>query len=203
MTNFNGLPGGNAGYRNDVINRVIPFVEANFNVSHNANDRAFAGLSAGGTRANDILFNATTTFGSVASWSIGTGGTPATSSPLWNNPDLKTRLSIHIGGGLFDSISASIPTYEALLTSHGIPFVDDQFNAGHEWYTWRQLLYDYASTLVFKTTTTTITADLRPDPVRPPGDLHRDRRAGTTAGTRRPARSSSTSTARRSVARLP
>ena len=59
-TNFNGLPNGNPGYQNDVLNRVIPFVEANFNVSHNAADRAFGGLSAGGSRANQLIFNATT-----------------------------------------------------------------------------------------------------------------------------------------------
>ena len=156
MTNFNGIPGGVAGYRNDVVNRVIPYVETHYNVSHNANDRAFAGLSAGGQRANDILFNATTVFGSVATWSIGTGGAPAASSPLWQNPDLKTRLVINVGGGNFDSITfPSVTTYMNLLNTNGIPFTSDFVNAGHEWYTWRQLLYDFSSTLLFRQTTTT------------------------------------------------
>jgi enterochelin esterase-like enzyme len=156
MTNFNGIPGGNAGYRNDVLNRVIPYVEANYNVSHAANDRAFAGLSAGGSRANDILFNATTAFGYYAVWSIGTGGAPASTSPLWQNPDLKTRLALQSGGGNFDSITfPSTTTYLGLLTANGIPFTTDFLNAGHEWYTWRQLLYDFSSTLLFRHTTTT------------------------------------------------
>jgi enterochelin esterase-like enzyme len=156
MTDFNGIPGGVAGYRNDVVNRVIPYVESHYNVSHNANDRAFAGLSAGGQRANDILFNTTTSFGYYGVWSIGTGGAPAASSPLWQNPDLKTRLALQSGGGLFDSITfPSTNTYLSLLTTNGVPFSTDFFDAGHEWYTWRQLLYDFSRTLLFRHTTTT------------------------------------------------
>ena len=157
MTNFNGLPGGTAGYRTDLISNVIPYVEANYNVSQSASDRAFAGLSLGGQRANDILFNATTTFGYVASWSIGSRGAPPFGDALWQNPDLKTRLGIHIGGGRFDRLTVpGIDTYEAELTANGIPFVDDRQDAGHEWYNWRQMLYDYVSTMAFKHTTTSL-----------------------------------------------
>src|SRR5262249_42468264 len=132
MTDFNGIPGGNAGYANDVVNRVIPYVEAHYDVSHDANDRAFAGLSAGGSRANQILFDDTTSFGYYGVWSIGTGGAPAASSPLWQNPDLKTRLALQSGAGLFDSISfPSTNTYLNLLTTNGIPFETDFFDAGH------------------------------------------------------------------------
>ena len=42
-TDFNGLPGGNTGYVNELRNNVIPYVEANYNVSTEAIDRAFAG----------------------------------------------------------------------------------------------------------------------------------------------------------------
>ena len=98
MTNFNGIPGESDGYRAEVLNNVIPYVEANYNVAHSADDRAFAGLSAGGSRANNILFNATTSFGYYGVWSIGLGGAPASTSPLWQNPDLKTRLAIQSGG---------------------------------------------------------------------------------------------------------
>src|SRR5262249_42584393 len=111
-----------------------------------------------GSRANTILFNNTTSFGYYAVWSIGTGGAPAASSPLWQNPDLKTRLALQSGGGNFDSITfPSTNTYLSLLTTNGIPFTTDFVNAGHEWFTWRQLLYDFDSTLLFRHTTTTPT----------------------------------------------
>jgi enterochelin esterase-like enzyme len=180
-TNFNGLPNGNAGYQNDVLNRVIPFIEANFNVSHNPSDRAFGGLSAGGSRANQLIFNATTAFGYFATWSIGTGGAPAAGSPLYANPDLKTRLGLVVGGGRFDSITVSKATLEQRLTDNGVPFVDDTIDGGHEWYVWRKLLRDYAAGVAFRATSTTVTtsgtsvtATVKPgttEPVAPTGTV--------------------------------
>jgi enterochelin esterase-like enzyme len=157
-TNFNGLPNGVVGYQTDVLTRVIPFVEANFNVSHNAADRGFAGLSAGAQRANQLIFNATTSFGYFGSWSIGTSGAPTAGSPLYNNPDLKTRLGLVIGGGRFDSITVSKATLEQRLTDAKVPFTDDTIDGGHEWYTWRQLLVDFGGTVVFRQTSTAVTA---------------------------------------------
>ena len=158
-TNFNGLPNGVAGYQTDVLTRVIPFIEANFHVSKNANDRAFGGLSAGGQRANQLIFNATNQFGYFASWSIGGSGAPAATSPLWQNPDLKNRLGLVIGGGRFDSITIpSKTTYEAQLTTNGIPFLDDTIDGGHEWYTWRLLLNHYAASVAFRQTSTAVVA---------------------------------------------
>ena len=49
-----------------------------------------------------------------------------------------------------------IDDYEAALTSYGIPFVDERVNGGHEWYVWRQNLYDYASMMAFRHTTTAL-----------------------------------------------
>ena len=180
-TNFNGLPNGNAGYQADVLNRVIPFIEANFNVSHRAADRAFAGLSAGGSRANQLIFNATTSFGYFATWSIGTGGAPPAGDARYANPDLKKLLGLVVGGGRFDSITVSKATLEGYLTTNGVPFTDDTIDGGHEWYTWRQLLHDYAGTVAFRQTSvtvtpsgTSVTATVTPgtaEPVAPTGTI--------------------------------
>jgi enterochelin esterase-like enzyme len=161
MTNFNNLGTcalfDGSCYANDLANYVIPYVDAHYNVSRNASDRAFAGLSLGGLRANYLLFNNTTLFGYFGSWSIGSLGAPAATSPLWQNPALKSRLGIQIGGGNFDSLTVpGINTYEATLATNGIPFTDARLDAGHEWYTWRQLLYDYATTVAFRHTTTSV-----------------------------------------------
>jgi hypothetical protein len=90
--------------------------------------------------------------GYFGTWSIGTIGAPATTSPLWKNPALRTRLGLEVGGGT--STPSQSPGSE--LTAAGIPFSDARLDAGHEWYTWRQLLYDYATTVAFRHTTTTI-----------------------------------------------
>src|SRR3954469_8004756 len=181
-TNFNGLPGGNAGDQNDRLNRVIPFVESKFNVSHNAADRGFAGLSAGASRANQLIFNATNAFGYYASWSIGTGGAPPAGDARYANPDLKKLLGLVIGGGRFDSITMNTKaTLEGYLTANGVPFLDDTIDGGHEWYTWRILLNHFASTVAFRQTSlpvtvsgTTVTATVVPgtaEPVAPTGTV--------------------------------
>jgi len=164
MTDFNNLgtcslfPGFDGScYATDVSNYVIPYVDAHYNVSDNADDRAFAGLSLGGLLANYLLFNDTTLFGYFGSWSIADIGAPATTSPQWQNPALKTRLGIELGGGNFDSLTIpGLKSYEATFASFGIAFSDARLDAGHEWYTWRQLLYDYATTVAFRHTTTSV-----------------------------------------------
>ncbi len=161
MTDFNNLGSCSlfegSCYATDVSNYVIPYVNAHYNVSQNPNDRAFAGLSLGGLMANYLLFNDTTLFGYFGSWSIADLGAPATTSSQWQNPALKTRLGIELGGGNFDELTIpELNSYEADFTAAGIPFTDARLDAGHEWYTWRQLLYDYATTVAFRHTTTTV-----------------------------------------------
>jgi hypothetical protein len=38
-----------------------------------------------------------------------------------------------------------------------VPFIDDTIDGGHEWYTWRKLLHDYAAGVAFRTTKTAVT----------------------------------------------
>lgn len=154
MTDFNNL--GTCGffdascYATDVSNYVIPFVNSHFNVSQDPDQRAFAGLSLGGLMANYLMFNDTKLFGYYGSWSIGSLGAPATSSPLWQNPDLRTRLGIQLGGGEFDSLTIpGVTNYAASFAANGIPFTTDLVTGGHEWYTWRQLLYNFLTTVAF------------------------------------------------------
>jgi poly(3-hydroxybutyrate) depolymerase len=155
MTNFNGLPGGTAGYSTDVINNVIPYVEAHYNVSTSPDDRALAGLSAGGARANDLLVNHTSEFAYYSIMSPG-GGFPATITSA-QAAAMRSVLSLQIGGGLQDPIRANLTTQESELTAAGVPFTDDSINGGHEWYVWRTLLRDFLTQMAFNATTTTIT----------------------------------------------
>jgi enterochelin esterase-like enzyme len=161
MTDFNNLSctgqSSEACYATDLVNNVIPYVQSHYNVSTNANARAFAGLSAGGDRANYLLFNDTSVFDYMGSWSIGAGGAPATTDPSWSNPQLRSLLGLQLGGGLYDSITIpSVFTFASELSSFKIPYTVDLIPGGHEWYTWRQLLHDYLTTVVFKHTTTAV-----------------------------------------------
>ena len=73
------------------MTNILPFVEANYNVSTNPDDRAVGGLSLGGLRTNELLFNRTSAFGYYGVWSTA-GGVPPADSPLWQNGALKSRL---------------------------------------------------------------------------------------------------------------
>jgi enterochelin esterase-like enzyme len=155
MTDFNNLGTCTifdaSCYATDLKNNVIPFVTSHFDVSSDPDQRAFAGLSLGGLMANFLLFNDTTLFGYYGSWSIGAIGAPNPTSSLWQNPNLRTRLGIQLGGGEFDSLTVpAINSYEQTFETNGIPFTTDMVTGGHEWYTWRQLLYNFLTTVAFK-----------------------------------------------------
>jgi enterochelin esterase-like enzyme len=43
-----------------------------------------------------------------------------------------------------------INSYEATFETNGIPVTTDLVTGGHEWYTWRQLLDNFVTTVAFK-----------------------------------------------------
>jgi enterochelin esterase-like enzyme len=152
MTDFNDISGGTAGYSTDVLQNVIPYVEARLNVSKNADDRAFAGLSAGAARANDLLFNHTSSFGYYGVWSGG-----VTTSPTADQAAQMAKLGgVQLGVGNQDPIAHdSTVAEETNLPAAGVPVSVDNIDGGHEWYVWRIELKDFATGTLFRGTTTT------------------------------------------------
>jgi len=162
-TNFNNLTGGAFGYAPDVLDAVIPFVQANFNVSSEASGLAFAGLSAGGARGNQLLFNHTEEFGYYGIWS--TGGNPPVppvGDPVYDNPELNELLGLHIAAGKQDPIFPNTQTEIAGLTDAGVPFTSYLINGGHNWHLWRNALRDFLTHVAFRTTTTSVEATATP-----------------------------------------
>ena len=141
MTNFNGIPGGTDGFRLDLINSLIPAVESQFRVSKDARQRVYAGLSAGASRGQNILFNSPEAFGVFGLWS---GGKSIPSDELYADPDFLAVRGIHIRCGLSDNPSqAQVDS----LVAHGMR-VDAKFIPGcHTWYVWRDALRDLLTTL--------------------------------------------------------
>jgi enterochelin esterase-like enzyme len=151
-TDFNGLPGGNNGYANHLRNTVIPYMEANYNVSSRSEDRAFGGFSAGGSRALNIMYDHTDLFGYHAAWSIGAQAANAAQIER-----LKTVPGgIFFGTGLQDGNSAqSLQTRANALRAAGVEkIVEFYMNGMHTWHVWRPLLNYYIRNVAFRTTTT-------------------------------------------------
>lgn len=150
MTNDNGIPGGITGYRLDLINSVIPDVEGKFRVNRNPEQRAFAGPSAGGFRAADILINSPWEFGFIGIWSA-FGLTNENLQPNLGAILEMRDIDIAVGGGepsyYFSMVMASV----AALESNNIPYTS-LITPGdcHTWYFWRDALYHFLTGPLFK-----------------------------------------------------
>ncbi|MCV2394397.1 alpha/beta hydrolase-fold protein [Actinotalea sp. M2MS4P-6] len=161
MPNGNGYPSSsnNQAYRDDLINTVFPFIEANFNVSADAADRAYSGLSAGGLRTNQLMLYNTDQFGYYGMMSAGLP--PGTTLSAEQVAALQ-QVSVFVGAGWQDPIFAvgfgiggntfhTGPAQEvSLLTAAGIHVSTDYVNGGHEWYVWRILLKDFVTRVAFQ-----------------------------------------------------
>ncbi len=160
-TDFNGLPGGNQGYANELRNNIFPFVEANYNVSSRSADRAFAGFSAGGSRAFTIMYDNTDLFGYHAGWS--SGGPAANQAQI---DRLKTVPGgIYIGTGLQDrlgNIGENSQLRAAALRAAGVNITEYNVQGVHTWHVWRPLLNYYLRSLAFRTTTTEVEVQTEP-----------------------------------------
>jgi len=148
MTNFNGLPGGTNGYRLDLLNSVIPFVESHYRVNRNPEQRAFAGLSAGGSRAANILTNSPQEFGFIGDWSLG-GLTQANLLP--NLDAILNMRDINMAVGARDFTYQGELNSMAALDYYQIPYTSYVTPGDcHTWFFWRRALYNWLTTTLFK-----------------------------------------------------
>ena len=147
-TDFNGLPGGNNGFANELRNNVIPYMEANYNVSTAVIDRAFGGFSAGGSRAATILYDHTDLFGYHAVWSWAPPAFNAAQLERMNN----VEGGITIGTGLQDrlaNIATGVQQRQAQLLAAGVDIDAYNVPGGHTWHAWRPLLDHFLREVAF------------------------------------------------------
>jgi enterochelin esterase-like enzyme len=165
MTNFNGFADNcisneeawTAEYDNDLINNVVPFVEAHYDVSREASQRAFAGLSCGGGLTNFLLFQHIGEFGYYGIMSPYQNGwdglTPAQVKQvvayIAARRGALNQVGLLLGGGRQDPIHSTAASELAILERSGIKVVPTFINGGHEWYVWRILLRDFLTRIAF------------------------------------------------------
>jgi enterochelin esterase-like enzyme len=157
-------------YTTEITDTVLPYVEQHYHVGTSAADRAFAGTSAYGTQANNLLFKDTTSFGYYGVWSPAAGAPPVTVTGAGNTPvdaaytaeDLKKVLGIHLAIGQQDT-GGNAPMMTATteregLINAGVPFTYYSAGGGHTWSFWQNTLYDFLTRVGFRTTSTAVTA---------------------------------------------
>jgi hypothetical protein len=131
-TNTNYLGAANQGYPN-LRNIVIPFVESNYHVSTQAEDRAFAGLSAGAAVTSNLINFDATKFGYYGVWSGGVGVNN-------NAPNLGVPY-ILFGGGAWDFGLPNPNTVNNLTNAKKKNVV---VAGAHDFNTWNQLFTMFA-----------------------------------------------------------
>ena len=148
----------------NVKNYLVPYMEENFNVSTEAEDRAFGGLSMGAMTTNKLLFDDPEYFGYYGLFS---------GSRVYEWPELEDYSAykiptLYVAAGFEDHalINKSLSfAYHGPgdMTAMGLAEKLDEleipYNNGgdvvvvqgaHDWFTWPQIIRDFASTTLWK-----------------------------------------------------
>lgn len=165
MLDGNVSSGGQAGFNENVLrafenelkNAAIPFVESNFRVKADAQNRALAGLSMGGLQTLYAGIKNTDLFSSLGVFSSGWfANNPKLTEPQYEfmknnastiNSNLK-NLWISMGGKE-DIAHENCRIMMGKFDDLGITYVYSEYPGGHTWPVWRHNLMEF-SQLVFK-----------------------------------------------------
>lgn len=137
----------------ELMDDIVPFVEAQFRTRTGPENRAVAGLSAGGRHAIFLSWSAPEAFSALGIWSMGLTedqiGTyapqlAATASRLNDHVDL-----LSISSGLEDTSwpPPSIQPLVDLLDANGIEYELQFTDGGHNWNNWMRYLHEFAPRL--------------------------------------------------------
>ncbi len=141
-------------FTHELLDDVVPFVEANYRTLGGAEHRALAGLSMGGGQTLQVLTSHPDAFGYVGIWSAGIfGGSPGefeeSHAAFFKDAakvnDSVKLLSISVGDK--DFLFEGSKAIDALFTKHGIRHELHVSGGGHTWINWRHYLSELAPRL--------------------------------------------------------
>jgi len=125
---------------------VIPFVERRYSLRSGPKGRALSGLSMGGRHTMFVGFKSLDLFGSFGVLSAGDADSETSIASFLNDPDVNAKVDyLFVGQGAEEAKGRMGERCVALhdaLVRHNITheyYVGGQ--AGHDWATWRHLLY--------------------------------------------------------------
>ena len=138
-------------FARDFVSDLMPLIERTFRVSSRPEDRAIAGLSAGGSATVNTAFSRPDLFRYVVIMSAGGGQNLEASYPGFfanGAAAAKQMRMVWLGVGDADFALNGMKTLDALLTKHGVThtFVVRP-GYRHEWRLWRLDLWEFAPLL--------------------------------------------------------
>ena len=143
-------------FAEDMVTSIIPFIEANYNVKTDADNRAMAGLSMGGMETIETAFNHPELFRYVwvLSASFAPGQDPAAESARLKVKENVAKMNkqfkrlVFTQGGPTDIAFQNCKNTLAQLDKDGLKYeYMENAQAGHSWTTWRADLQTLAPTL--------------------------------------------------------
>jgi enterochelin esterase-like enzyme len=135
-------------YPNSLVKEIIPFIEKNFRVIANKDNRAIAGLSMGGGHTTMATNNNPGVFGWIAVWSAGGQDTEEYVNTL-KKVNAGGVKHYWIGAGTTDTVLNGSKTLYAAAQKAGLKTTFHTAPGAHFWFIWRQFLGEYGS-IIFK-----------------------------------------------------
>ena len=159
-------------FPNTLVNELIPFIDKTYRTLGNKENRAIAGLSAGGAKTLFATFNNIDLFSYVATFSAGYPTMPGTkvtiaapaNADIMRGPDVTASFDpqkylelmpqlnsganaklklFYISMGTLDGLISAHGTFKDLLDKQGIKYINHEVEGyGHEWSFWRLSLKD-------------------------------------------------------------
>ena len=141
-------------FASELLKDIIPYVEKNYRVLANRENRAIAGLSMGGGQTTRVVTSNPDRFAYVGVWSAGVN--PQTSAdfeqrnaPFLSNPEqINKQIKLFsISVGEKDFAFASSKNLSEMLKKRGIRNELHVSGGGHTWINWRRYLHEFAPLL--------------------------------------------------------
>jgi enterochelin esterase-like enzyme len=150
-----GGPGagiGGGAFGKDLLDDVVPFVEAKYRTLKDADNRAIGGLSMGGGQTAAIGFSNTKLFRYIVIMSAGSNNADQNYPDFFKNADAtnKQLKLLWVGVGKDDGLAGGgSKALDELLTKNNIKHTYRVTEGRHEWVVWRHHLHEVAP-LLFK-----------------------------------------------------
>ena len=138
-----------ADFQTDLVNDLIPFVQANYRASSDRKDRALAGLSRGGGQTLSIGLRHLNLFSRLGVFSAGSNNPQdAFKDVAANAKKVDEQLDLlWIGCGTDDFAMPGAKRLDEFLTANGIDHTFRTTGGEHTWIVWRQYLKEFAPLL--------------------------------------------------------
>jgi enterochelin esterase-like enzyme len=132
----------------NLVQTILPLMEANYNVSSEPDGRAYAGFSFGGSTGGFVITSYPTTFGYYGHFS----GNPSLTQATYDNIAAsvgENGLSVFLGNGVFEGSLNSANAIAEQFRTRGIPAQTAQVLGAHDMMTAGQLFTIFARDILW------------------------------------------------------